>query len=67
MKEGGTGRQSGWLDGRFAGFDRRLKGILGEGRILRREKRAKAEQAMQAVDDLIEGITDDLGMSEKSK
>jgi len=31
------------------------------------EKRAKAEQAMQAVDDLIEGIADDLGKIEKSR
>lgn len=67
MNNGDTGRQAGWLDGRFAGFDRRLKGILGEGRILRREKGARAEQAMRAVDDLIEGITDDLGLSEKSR
>lgn len=67
MNNGDTGRQSGWLDGRFAGFDRRLKGILGEGRIPHREKRAKAEQAMQAVDDLVQGIADDLGLIEKSK
>lgn len=67
MKKGVTGRQNGWLDGRFSSLDRRLKEILGEGRIPRREKRAKAEQAMQVVDDLIEGITDDLGSSEKSK
>jgi hypothetical protein len=31
------------------------------------EKRAKAEQAMQAVDHLIEGIADDLGKIEKSR
>ena len=67
MNKGDTGRQSGWLDNRFAGFDRRLRGILGEGRIPHREKRAKAEQAMQAVDDLVEGIADDLGLIEKSK
>jgi hypothetical protein len=67
MKQGDTSRQGGWLDSRMADFDHRLKGILGEGRIRRREKRAKAEQAMQAVDDLIEGIADDLGKIDKSR
>lgn len=67
VKEGDTGRQGGWLDGRFADFDRRLEGILGGRRIRRREKRAKAEEAMEAVDDLIEDITDDLRPFEGSK
>ncbi len=61
MKTGDTGRAGRWLDGRFEQFDHQLKGILGEGRIPRREKRARAEQAMGAVHDLIEGISDDLG------
>lgn len=65
MEKGEPRRQSGWLEGRFAEFDRRLKGILGEGRISRREKEAKAEQAILAVDDLIEGITDDMSQIEK--
>lgn len=65
MKKGESRRQGGWLDGRFAEFDRRLKGILGEKRIPRHEKEAKAEQALQAVDDLIEGITADISQIEK--
>lgn len=65
MKQDDTRRPGGWLDGRFAGFDRRLKDILGEGRIPRQEKKAKAEQAMLAVDDLIEGITEDISKIDK--
>lgn len=65
MKKGETRRQGGWREGRFADFDRRLKGTLGEGRIPRQEKKARAEQAILAVDDLIEGITDDIGQFEK--
>lgn len=61
VKKGDTGRASGWLDGRFAQFDHQLKGILGEGRIPSREKRARAEQAIGAVHDLIEEISDELG------
>lgn len=65
MKKGETRRQGGWLDGRFAEFNRQLKGILGKGRIPRQEKKAKAEKAMLAVDDLIEGITEDISKIEK--
>ena len=64
MAQDETRLQGGWLDSRFAEFNRQLKGILGQGRIHRREKKAKAEQAMLAVDDLIEGITEDIGKIE---
>lgn len=54
-------RQSGWLGRRFDAFDRRLEAILGEGRISRREKKARANQAAEAVNDLIEGIAAEIG------
>lgn len=60
MTERDADRRRGWLDDRLARFDDRLKGILGEGRIPRREKRAKAEEAIQAVNELIDDITDDV-------
>lgn len=65
MKSNESDRDGGWIVGRFDDFDRRLKAILGEGRISRHEKRAKARQAMQAVDDLIDGIAEDLGQTGK--
>lgn len=67
MRTSDSYRGGGWLDGRFDDFDRRLKAILGEGRIPRHEKRAKARQAMRAVDDLIDGIAEDLGQTGKGR
>lgn len=48
--------RGGTIDGHLARFGRRLNSILGEGRIPRAEKKAKAEAAMQAVDDLVNAI-----------
>ena len=66
MKETDSTRRSDWLDRRFVRFDRRLKGILGAGRIPRRQKEARADQAMEAVDDLIEGIAAGFGQIDRS-
>ena len=48
--------RGGTIDGHLARFGRRLNSILGEGRIPRAEKKAKAEAAIQAVDDLVNAI-----------
>jgi len=48
--------RGGTIDGHLARFGRRLNSILGEGRILRAEKKAKADEAIQAVDDLVKAI-----------
>lgn len=65
MKETDRKRHSGWFERRFADFDHRLKGILGEERIPRREKRARADQAAEAVNDLIDRIAADVGNIDK--
>lgn len=44
------------IDRHLAGFGRRLNSILGEGRIPRAERKAKAEAAIQAVDELVTAI-----------
>jgi hypothetical protein len=44
------------VDQKIAGFGGRLDKILGRGRIPRSEKKAKAEEAMRVVDDLVEDI-----------
>lgn len=48
--------RGGTTDGHLTRFGRRLNSILGEGRIPRAEKKAKAEAAIQAVDDLVNAI-----------
>ena len=55
MKEDEVTR-SGTIDGHLARFGRRLNSILGEGRTPRAEKKAKAEAAIRAVDELVEAI-----------
>lgn len=50
------GSRDGAIDGHLARFGRRLDSILGSGRIPRTEKKAKAEAAIQAVDDLVKAI-----------
>ena len=52
--------RGGNIDGHLARFGRRLNSILGEGRIPRAEKKAKAEAAIQAVDDLVKAIEGDI-------
>ncbi|HUG32922.1 MAG TPA: hypothetical protein VMM14_08515 [Acidimicrobiia bacterium] len=44
------------IDGLLKRFDRRLESILGSGRIPRAQKRAKAEEAIRAVDELVADI-----------
>jgi hypothetical protein len=48
--------RGGNIDGHLARFGRRLNSMLGERRISRAEKKAKAEAAIQAVDDLVKAI-----------
>lgn len=54
------------LDDHFSRFGRRLRGILGEGRIPRAEKEAKAREAIRVVDDLIAGIEKDIWGDQQS-
>jgi hypothetical protein len=44
------------IDGLIRRFNQRLESILGSKRIPRAEKRAKAEEAMRAVDELVSKI-----------
>jgi hypothetical protein len=52
--------RGGDIDTLLARFGRRLNSILGEGRIPRTEKKAKAEAAIQAVDDLVKAIDEEI-------
>lgn len=52
--------RGGTIDGHLARFGRRLNSILGEGRIPRTDKEAKAEAAIQAVDDLVEAVDEEI-------
>ena len=44
------------IDGLLKRFDRRLESMLGSGRIPRAQKRAKAEEAIRAADELLSDI-----------
>lgn len=57
-------RSSEPVDGLLERFDRRLESILGSERIPRSQKRAKAEEAIRAVDELVADI--DTGLSLKA-
>ena len=50
------------IDGVLKRFNRRLESILGSERIPRAEKRAKAEEAIRAVDELISDIDNGLSL-----
>jgi hypothetical protein len=48
------------VEERLRGFGRRLDEMLARGRIRRADKRAKAEAALAAVEELVEGIESDI-------
>ena len=50
----------GAIDGHVTDLSDRLDSILGNDPIPRREKRAKAEAAMQAVNDLVEAVEEEI-------
>lgn len=52
--------RGGTIDGHLARFGRRLNSILGEGKIPRTDKEAKAEAAIQAVDDLVKAVDEEI-------
>lgn len=53
------------IDQKIAGFGGRLDKILGKGRIPRSEKKAKAEEAMRVVDELVEDIVESVGEGDR--
>jgi hypothetical protein len=54
----------GAIDKHVEDLSDRLDSILGSERIPRRAKRAKAEAAMQAVDDLVEAVEEEIKESD---
>lgn len=48
------------VERRLRGFGHRLEEILGRGRVRRADKKSKAEAALAAVEDLVDGIEADV-------